>query len=141
MASTQLGDIPGARHDLPPVAVAAVASNGAAANIGIVGPFEHPVRIRNLYYVPTAADQGTAASYRRITAQNIGTGAAGTGVVGSVNLSVSKASLTPSAFTVDSTVTLAAGEVLLLKQTTVLGTDATGTVLQAGTITGSYEVI
>lgn len=142
MANTALGDIPGARFPLPRVTVGAVTSAAANALVDTnFGPFPHDIRVRNLYFIPTAADQGAAASYRRITALNRGTSGTGTTIIGSINLSASKASMQAASFVVDSTLTLAAGAMLAFSQLTVGGTDATGTVLQAGVIAGSYEVI
>lgn len=142
MASTALGDIPDARHSLGVHAIAAVASGGANAKAAYFGPFEHPVRIRALYYTPTAADQGAnTASYRRLTVVNAGAAGTGTTVIGSLNLSVSKASLAPASFVVDSTATVAAGAQFVVSQITVGGAETTGTVLQAGYVSGSFEVI
>ena len=144
MASTPLGDISGARFHAPAVVQnATVASGGANALIGVAGPFEHPIRVRGAYWIPTGgANSATqTATYRRLSVVNLGTGGAGTAVVASLNLTASLASLVGRALTVDTTATVAAGEVLAVSQATVGGTDANGTVLQAGSFALNYEVI
>lgn len=146
MASTRLGDIPGARFHAPAVVTnASAASGGANARIGQFGPFQHNVRVRNVDWAPTSADQGAnTASYRRLSLYNGGTAGTVTATasrIGSLNLSASKASLAPVAFTVDTTVTVASGAVLYFSQETVGGAEATGTVLQAGTFAVAYEII
>ena len=146
MASTALGDIPGARFHAPVVGThASVASNGAAARLGQIGPFAHNIRMRNIWHSPTGADQGAnTASYRRLSVYNGGTAGTVTATasrIASLNYSASLASLGARALTVDTTVTLASGEIAYFSQETVGGDDATGTVLRAGQFSVAYEVI
>ncbi len=163
MASTPIGDIPGARfHQANLNAFAAVASGGAGARLGQFGPFAHPLRIRNVWYTPTGADNAATqtATYRRLSLYNGGTSgtstlsASGTGTnsgfqgrVASLNLNstASSGSQTPIPFTVvdatGTTLTLASGVVLYFSQETVGGTDANGTVLPAGQFAVAYEVV
>lgn len=146
MANTQLGDIPGARFHAPAVVThASAASSGANAYLGQFGPFQHNVRVRNVAWAATSADQGAnTASYRRLSLYNGGTAGTVTATasrIGSLNLSASQASRGTSAFTIDTTVTVASGAILYFSQETVGGLDATGTVLQAGTLAVAYEII
>lgn len=142
MANTFLGDIPGARFLMGPVANASAASNGAGALIGAVGVAPHDMRVRAAYWQATGADQGAnTASYRRLTVVNGGTAGTGTAIVASINLSASKASLVPNSMTVDTSVTIPAGAVLYASHATIGGDDATGTVLRAGAFILAYEVI
>lgn len=138
-----LGDIVGNRLSVPfLVSHASVASNGADASLGQVGPFPHDIRMRNAWWTPTGGDQGAnTASYRRLTLRNGGAAGTGTAIIASLNLTASRASLAPAEMTVDTTVTLASGAVLVVSQATVGGTDATGTVLRAGQFALAYEII
>lgn len=147
MATTKLGDIPGARFHSPAVVThASVASGGANARLGQIGPFAHDLRIQNAWWTPTGADNaGTStASYRRLSLYNggaSGTVTATASRVASLNLTASKASLAPVAMTVDTTVTLASGAILYFSQETVGGASATNTQLEAGQFSLAYEVI
>lgn len=138
-----LGDIIGNRIGVPALAAhASVASNGADGSLGQIGPFPYNIRVRSAWWTPTGADQGAnTASYRQLSLRNGGTAGTGTAVVASLNLTASKASLAPAEMTVDTTVTLASGAVLVASQATVGGTDATGTVLRAGQFALAYEII
>ena len=144
MASTPLGDIPGARFHIPYAAThASVASNGANAKLAQIGPFEFPVAIRAAYWTPTGADQaGTStASYRRMTVRNGGASGTTTAILASLNLTATRASLAPVAMTVVATPTLAAGAVAVFSQETVGAASATNTQLEAGQFACAYEVI
>lgn len=144
MASVPLGDIIGARFPLPHFAThASVASNGANAKIAQIGPFPHNIRIRTAQWTPTGADNAAteAASYRRLTLCNGGTTGTSTSIIASLNMTASAASLAPVSMTVDTTNTLAAGQVLVASQETVGAAHATGTVLAAGQFALGYEVI
>ena len=147
MASTALGDIPGARFHVPVVVThASVASGGANARLGQIGPFAHDIRVRNAWWTPTGADNGgtNTASYRRLSLYNggsAGTATATANRVASLNLTASKASLAPAAMTVDTTVTVASGAILYASQETVGGASATNTQLEAGQFALAYEVI
>src|SRR5580765_8301639 len=123
MASTPLGDIPGARFFEPFAATnAAVASGGANSRVAQFGPFAHNVRVRNVWWTPTTADQTStqSASYRRLSIYDggaSGTVTATANRVASLNLSASQASLGPIAFsTLDRTVS--AGNVIYWSQET-----------------------
>ena len=147
MASTPLGDIPGARHGGEGIAAtnASVASAGANARLGQFGPFAHNIRIRNAWWTPTDADQAAtqSASYRRLSIYD--GGAAGTATatanrVASLNVSASQASLGPMAFTTLDRI-ISAGNVVYWSQETVGAADANGTVLRAGQLAFAYEVM
>lgn len=145
MASTPLGDIPGARFHEPIVAThAAIASGGANARLGQFGPFAHPIRMRNVWWTPTGADQAAtqSASYRRLNLYVGGvSGTASASSMASIAMSASAASLAPVAMTVDTTVTLASGAVAYFSQATVGAAEANGTVLVAGQFSCAYEVV
>lgn len=147
MASTPLGDIPGARfHVAQAFTHASVASNGANARLGQIGPFAHDIRIRNAWWTPTGADNAATntASYRRLSLYNggaSGTATATANRLASLNLTASAASLAPRAMTVDTTVTVASGSVLYASQETVGGASATNTQLEAGQFALAYEII
>ncbi len=146
MASTQLGDIPGARFHVPQVmAHASVASDGANARVGQIGPFPHNIRVRSAFWTPTDADQtGHGTSYRKLTLYNggaAGTATATSKVIASLGITASKASLAPVAMVVDTTVTLSAGEVIYASHETVGGAKNTETILRAGQFALGFEVI
>lgn len=145
--SSQLGDIPGARFHQPAVVqVSSVASGGATGRIGQFGPFALDIRFRNVWYSPTSGDQSSTqtATYRRLSLFNGGTSGTATAAasrMASLNLSASQASLGAAAFAVDTTQTLASGQIAYFSQDTVGGIDANGTVLQAGYFSVAYEVV
>jgi len=146
MASTPLGDIPGARfHNENAASVtASVASNGAGARFGQVGPYAHNVRIRNAWWIPTGTDQGAnTGSYRRISIFDggpSGTVTATANRVASLGMTASQASLGAMAFsTVDRTIS--AGNVIYFSHDTVGGVDVNGSALQAGQLAYAYEVM
>lgn len=151
MAKYALGDIPGARFHEPFLqSVAAVASNGANGRIGQFGPFAHDIRVRNVWYSPTAGDQAAtqSATYRRLSLFNGGTAGTVTATanrIASLNASASQASQGAAAFTIidptGTTETVPAGAILYFSQETVGGTDANGTVLAAGQLALAYEVV
>lgn len=142
-----LGDIPGNRtHQGIFATHASVASNGANARLGQIGPFERNMRIRGAWWTPIDADNGgtSTASYRRLSLYNggsAGTATATASRIASLNLTASKASLAPVAMTVDTTVTLAAGAIIYASQETVGAASATNTQLQAGQFALSCEEI
>ena len=147
MAKVPQGDIPGYRVTLPVVQThASVASNGANARLGQFGPFPFDLRLRNLWWSPTGADQASTqtATYRRLSVYNggsAGTATASASRMGSVSLTGSQASLGAVAGVVDTTVTLASGQIAFFSQETVGGTDANGTVLQAGQFSLACEIV
>ena len=134
-------------------AIASVASNGAAARLGQIGPFGRDGRIKSVYWTPTGADQGAnTASYRQIKVYNGGTAGTSTAtanILASFNFSASAASLKPVAGTVvypasgtaASAGTFASGEILYYSQNTIGGDDATGTVLRAGQLKVIVEFV
>lgn len=145
--SSPLGDIPGARFtETNIVQNASVASGGANARLGQIGPYPHDVRFRNLWWSPTGADQAAtqSATYRRLSLFNGGTAGTVTATasrMASLNLSATQASLGAAAFAVDTTQTLASGQIAYFSQETVGGTDANGTVLAAGQFALAYEIV
>ncbi|MEK9722023.1 MAG: hypothetical protein VW405_00885 [Rhodospirillaceae bacterium] len=147
MASTKLGDIPGARFHAPHVAThASVASNGAVARLGPIGPFAHDIRVRSAWWTPTGADNSitatnVSASYRVLSLVNGGTTGTGTTVVASLVNTATAASLAPIAMTVVTTATVASGAILYFSQATVGGALADGTTLAAGAFSVAFEVI
>lgn len=130
---------------------ASVASNGANARLGqftVLDP--NGIRIRSAVWMPTGADQAThgtastSASYRRLEIYNgatSGTVTATASRIGSLNLTASLASLGTRGFTIDTTVTVASGQVVYFSQSTVGGTDNDGTILAAGALNLSYEML
>lgn len=144
MASTPLGDIPGGRFFFPSVSsYASLASGGANAKLDHIGPFDHNIRVRSVYWQPTGADHAASqsASYRRLTLRNAGTAGTATAIIGSLNASATLASLGTRAFTVDTAVTVASGQILVFSQETVGAAEANGTILVAGRFALSYEII
>ena len=147
MGSTPAGDIPGNRIHLPQaVTFASVASGGANARLGQVGPFSHPVRLREAWFSPTGADQAAtqSATYRRLDVINggpNGTVTASANRMGTLGLTASQASLGAAAFVVDTTVTVPSASIIYFSQSTVGGTDANGTVLVAGQLALAFEAI
>jgi hypothetical protein len=134
--------LPGARVGGTRLDNASVASNGANALVGLVDIAPSNARLRAAWWAPTGRDQGNnTASYRLLKVINGGTAGTGTAVVASLALSASKASLGPVAMTVVTSATIASGAALYFSQETVGGTDATGTVLRAGSVRLSYEQI
>lgn len=144
--SNMLGDIPGARFLTQPVTNAAVASNGANARLGQVGPFPYDIRVRAAWWSPTGADQAATAtgSFRRLSFYNggpAGTATATASRVASLNLVASQASLGAVAMVANTAATVASGSIVYLSQETVGGAEAGGTVLVAGQAHFAYEVI
>jgi hypothetical protein len=135
MAENPAGDIVGARFAAAiNLTHASVASDGAGADVGRVGPFGHPGRATQFFWTPTGADNAASmtASYRRLTLVNVGADGAGTTILGSLNLTASKASLAPIPFVMASNGSFASGDALVVKHATVGGNHANGTVLVAG---------
>lgn len=150
MAKYRLGDIPGARFHGPEVAMGALASNGAVGVTSYFGPFAQDIRIRNVWWTPTAASQAAtqSASYRLLALYNggtAGTATATTARIASLAMSATVASLTPTPYTLvdatGTTQTVASGSILYFSQSTVGGTDSNGTVTVAANIALEYEVL
>lgn len=147
MGKVPEGDIPGNRHHVFNAATnAAVASGGANGRLGQIGPLAFDVRARNLWWSPATADQTStqSATYRRFSMYNggtAGTATASTSRMASLNMTASLASLGAVAGTVDTTITLASGQIAYFSQETVGGTDANGTNLAAGALTIAYEIL
>lgn len=130
--------------------VSSVASNGAAARIGIFY-VNRDARLKSVIYTPTGADYATAtgatASYRRLTVVNGGTAGTGTTVLASLNPTASVASWGSRAFTLattsatDTSATVASGGAFVISHSTVGGDLDDGTILRAGVITLVYESI
>jgi len=118
---------------------ASVASNGAGAVVGYVFVAPADINVVNAWWTPTGGDQGTnTASYRRLTLVNAGAAGAGTTVIGSINLSVSKASNTPEAFVGSGSV--ASGHQVGFSQATIGGDHSDGTVLEAGRVSVTFQL-
>ena len=146
MASTRLGDIPGARFHAPTIPAASIASGGGAGLLGVFGPFAHDVRVKGLFYVPTAATAVSAtnasASYRRLTLVNLGTAGAGTTALATLNLTASLAQgARVEAGSYNTTHVISSGNVLAISQTTVGGALAGSTDLPAGQFAVAFEVL
>jgi hypothetical protein len=122
-----------------------MASGGANGLIALGGPVPWNARLRSAWYIPTDASQAAtkSTSYRLLTLVNVGTGGAGTVVMANLTMSATIASLVAQGFAVntDTSATVPAGQVVAASQITVGGTDANGTVLRAGQIFLSWEVI
>lgn len=152
MAATPIGDIPGARfHE---AVLASFASLSSAAAVGVLppyfGPFAHNIRIRNVWFTPTAANNSAtqSASYRLLSLYNGGTAGTATATgarVANYSASATLASLAPVAFNIvdatGTTQTIASGSILYFSQTTIGAADSNGTVLVAGNLTLAYEVV
>lgn len=147
MASTKLGDIPGARFFFPEVAHhGSFASDRGNSVLGQIGPLLHNIRVQSVWWIPAAADNdaANANSYRRLSLYNGGTAGTVTATasrIASANLTASVASRGAQALTVTTSVTAASGAILYFSQETVGGAHSTGTVLRAGQFAVAYEVI
>lgn len=147
MANNPLGDIVGARfHEANLTQNASVASNGANAVLAYFGPFTNNIRIRDVFWMASGASNAATktGSYRQLIVQD--GGVAGTvtttaKIVASVNLTATVAQFSTTNFTVNTAVTVPAGDILYISQSTVGGTDANGTVLVAGQFALDWEVI
>jgi hypothetical protein len=140
--ATYLGDIPGGALAGPVITVASVASNGAAAATTALWRAPQRVILDGVWWQPDTVAQATAsatASYRQLKVVNGGQGAAGTTVLGSLNLTASLQSLATRAFTLASAPTMAGGDLLIFSHLTVGGDNAEGTVLRAGTLYVQYR--
>lgn len=136
-------------HHIEIPALASVASNGAAARVGQVGPFGREGRVKALYWTPTGADQAAnSASYRRYLFYNggsAGTATATASILASIGWSASGASLKPMTGTVvypatastASLGTFGSADVIYFSQNTVGGDHASGTV----TVAGQFKLI
>ena len=137
MGSTAYGDLPSGAIRGAAVSHASVASDGAAASYNNIGAntWRAPQngRVDSIWWEPTGADNAgaSAASYRTLTIRNGSSDGTGTAVLGSLVLSASLASNTTRAFTLATTPTFSAGQVIYAAQAAT-GTDATHTVLRAG---------
>lgn len=147
MGKDFLADIPGNHFEMPPVQSASVASNGAAGMEGF-GMWRapangqllraHRIVLANEATVGTAT---TSASYRRHRIINAGSAGTGTTIIASLNQTVSQASRTSRAYTLESSPSFSAGELLLFDQTTVGGNNDDGTVVAASLINIHYELL
>jgi hypothetical protein len=147
MASTPQGDIPGNRGvEGYAGTVAAVASGGAGAVIGYLGPYPWPIRVRNFWFTPTSANQAATntASFRQISVYNggpTGTATATQNRVAILNATASSASFTPIPNTSTVDQTIPSGNLIYFSQGTVGGNDSNGTVLAGGQLSLAYEVM
>src|SRR6266511_615931 len=122
MASTKLGDVPDARFFFPSVSsYAALTSAAANARLDSLGPFDHNIRVRAVYWQPTGADHSAtqSASYRRFTLYNggvSGTVSASASRIASLNASSTVASFGTAAFTVNTAATVASGQTVFFSQ-------------------------
>lgn len=137
-----IGDIPSGSWRGEFISHASIASNGASAAYGI-GTDAQRFRVPQDSIVLGAEWEATGASqaasvsgsYRRFTAYNGGTGGAGTAVLGSLNLSATLAADATRAFTMQtatSLLTVPAGAIIAVSQTTVGGNESNGSVVVAG---------
>lgn len=151
MGQSFLADIPGNHFNAVLGTMAAIASggaNGRIASLGFVAPAN--LRLLSAWRQNLAADEvtvGTAtssASYRRHLIYN--GGAAGTGtstasIMASSNATASLGSNGARAFTVDTTVTASAGDILYCSQLTVGAATANGTDAAACVLQIAYALI
>jgi len=148
MAKNRLGDIPGARFHVGPIANNSVASNGGNARIGQVGPFSFDVRVKSVVWTPigsahTVSTATSTATYRRMSVYNggtAGTASASSNRLASLDLTDSVPQYGAAAFEVNDDHVVKAGEIVYFSQETVGGTDANATVLPAGQLQVEYEV-
>ena len=146
MGSTAYGDLPSGALVGAQISHASVASNGAAAsyyNIGANG-WRAPQngRLDSVWWEPTDADSApaSAVSFRTLTIRNGSSDGTGTAILASLVLSASLASNTTRAFTLATTPTFSAGQVIYLAQAAT-GTDATHTVLRAARLQANWRPI
>lgn len=152
MGKSRLADIP-LPSDLGHInaiigTVAAIASGGANARPSVQG-FVAPAngRLVAAWKHNLAANEvtvGTAtssASYRRHRILNGGASGTATTILGSINATASAASLGSRAFVVDSTITVAKGDILYYDQLTVGAATADGTDAAACVLQISYQLI
>lgn len=148
MGQSFLADIPGNHFVANLGTVAAIASNGANAKLGAVG-FVAPANLRilsawkhNLSAAEvTAATSISSASYRRHVIGNGGSAGTATTILASLNATSSAAASGSRAFTVDSTLTVAAGEIIHYSQLTVGAATADGTDAAACGLQIAYQLI
>ena len=137
MGTTAYGDLPSGALVGPNISHASVASNGASASFNNIGAnvWRAPQNgvVVSAWWEPTGADAAgtSAASFRTLTIRNGSTDGLGTAVLASLVLSASLASNTTRAFTLATTPTFSAGQVIAAHQAAT-GTDAEDTVLVAG---------
>lgn len=142
MSTTYLGDIPSGSLRAHYVSFASLASDGASSAFGI-GTDQLRWRapqaaiIVGAQWEAVGASQAATktASYRRWTVYNGSTDGTGTAVLGSLNLSATLASNATRAFTMQtatSLLTVPAGALVAISQTTVGANEANGTVNVAG---------
>lgn len=151
MGQSPLADIPGNYFVAKLGSSAAIASNGAnarLADIGFVAPGN--MRLLSAWKHNLAADEVTAgtaissASYRRFQIRNggsAGTSTATANILASLNATASQGSLGGRSFTVDSTITVAAGEILYGSHLTVGAATADGTDAAAALWQIAYQLI
>lgn len=148
MGQSPLADIPGNFFAVKIGSSAAIASNGAnarLADIGFVAPA--PLRILSAWKHNLAADEVTAgtaissASYRRHRLHNGGSLGTATAIIGSFNGTASQGSLGARSFTIDTTATMAAGEILYASHLTVGAATADGTDAAAALWQIAYQLL
>lgn len=148
MGQSFLADIPGNHFVANLGTVAAIASNGANAKLGAVG-FVAPANLRilsawkhNLSAAEvTAATSISSASYRRHVIGNGGSAGTATTILASLNATSSAAASGSRAFSVDTTLTVAAGEIIHYSQLTVGAATADGTDAAACGLQIAYQLI
>lgn len=148
MGQSFLADIPGNFFVAQIGTVAAIASNGANAKPGAVG-FVAPANLRLLsaWKHNISANEVTAgtaissASYRRHVIGNGGSAGTATTILASLNATSSAAASGSRAFSVDSTVTVAAGDIIHYSQLTVGAATADGTDAAACALQIAYQLI
>ena len=148
MGQSFLADIPGNHFVANLGTVAAIASNGANAKLGAVG-FVAPANLRilsawkhNLSAAEvTAATSISSASYRRHVIGNGGSAGTATTILASLNATSSAAASGSRAFSVDTTLTVAAGEIIHYSQLTVGAATADGTDAAACALQIAYQLI
>jgi hypothetical protein len=148
MGKSFLADIPGNFFAAQLGSNAAIASNGAnarLADVGFVAPAD--LKILSVWRHNLAAAEvtvGTAtssASYRRAMLRNGGSAGTATAILASANNTASQASLGKRSFTVDSTLTVAAGDVLYGDHVTVGAATADGTDMAASLWEIAYQLL
>jgi hypothetical protein len=148
MGQSFLADIPGNFFLANLGTVAAIASNGANARpnpVGFVAPGN--LRLLSVWKHNLSASEvtvGTAtssASYRRHRILNGGSAGSATTIMASLNATASAPASGARSFSVDTTVTAAAGDVIYYDQLTVGAATADGTDAAACGILAAYQLI
>jgi hypothetical protein len=147
MGKDALADISSNHFQMPAVQTTSVASNGANALEGF-GLWVAPAngKLRSAYRVvyaneATVGTATTSASYRRHRIINGGSAGSGTTIIASLNQTVSQASRTSRAYTLESTPSFSAGDILLFDQITVGGNNDDATVVAVSSVNVEYELL